>query len=69
MLKTSRYIISAVAVLTASISGAVAGGAVPLPVPLSSPLQAALPFAEGGLLGLAAAGVIGGVWLARRKRR
>jgi hypothetical protein len=27
-----------------------------------------VPIAEGGLLGLAAAGVIGGIWLARRKR-
>lgn len=26
-----------------------------------------VPIAEGGLLGLAAAGIIGGIWLARRK--
>lgn len=34
---------------------------------LSAPLGGALPIAEGGLLGLVAAGVAGGIWLARRK--
>ena len=34
----------------------------------SVPQGSTAPIAEGGLLGLAAAGVIGGIWLARRKR-
>jgi len=34
----------------------------------SQPAGVSAPIAEGGLLGLAAAGVIGGIWLARRKR-
>ena len=33
-----------------------------------TPLGISLPIAEGGLLGLVAASVIGGVWLVRRKR-
>ena len=32
------------------------------------PLGTSVPIVEGGLLGLVAAGVVGGVWIARRKR-
>ena len=39
-----------------------------LGTPLSSILGVALPFGEGAVVGMIAAGVIGGVWLARRKR-
>ena len=35
---------------------------------VSATAGAPTPIAEGGLLGLAAAGVIGGIWIARRKR-
>ena len=76
MLKTSKYVVSTIAVLAAYVSTASAGGSGGSITPLGEPLSGALsvtmgtvmPFAEGGILGLAAAGVIGGVWLARRKR-
>jgi hypothetical protein len=32
-------------------------------------LGTSVPFAEGGVIGIAAAGVVGGIWLARRKTR
>jgi hypothetical protein len=71
MLKTSKYVVSTIAVLAASVSAAFAA-ATPLGDPLSGALSVTMgtvmPFADGGILGLAAAGVIGGVWLARRKR-
>lgn len=66
MLNKSRYVISTIAVLAASMSSAFAS--VQLGSPLGLSLGGVLPFADAGILGLAAAGVIGGVWLARRKR-
>ena len=54
-----KYFVSAAALVAASASNAFATVTVPLPV--------AVP-AAGGLLGLAIVGVVGGVWLARRKR-
>ena len=67
MFNASKYVVSTIAVLAASVSTAFAGVA-PLGGPLSVSLGAVMPFTDGGILGLAAAGVIGGVWLARRKR-
>lgn len=32
------------------------------------PAGVTVPFGEGGMLGLVAAGIVAGVWLARRKR-
>ena len=69
-----KFVIASVAVLTAfASSAAFAGsGTVALGAPLGEQLGVilgtGLPFGDGGILGLAAAGVIGGVWLARRKR-
>jgi len=49
-----------------------AHAAVPLGVPLGNPLGGALgtalPFAGGGVLGVAAAGLIAGIFIKRRKR-
>lgn len=53
-----KYLVSGAALLTASASTALASVA----------LGAALPIGGAGLLAIAAAGVVGGVWLARRKR-
>ena len=70
MLNKSKYVISTIAVLAASMSPALAG--VPMGGPMGNGLGATMgtvmPFADAGILGLVAAGVIGGVWLARRKR-
>ncbi len=52
-----KYFVSAAALVAASASNAFATVALPVAVP-----------AAGGLLGLAIVGVVGGVWLARRKR-
>jgi len=54
-------LVSAV-VMAASMSTAFAQ------IPLGTRLGLPMPFGNGGILGLAALGVIGGVWLARRKR-
>ncbi len=51
-----KYFVSAAALVAASASNAFASA-----VPVAAP-------AAGGLLGLAIVGVVGGVWLARRKR-
>ena len=67
MFKISNYVISTIAVMAASISKAFAG-VLPMPISLGDPLSTVMPFADSGILGLAAAGVIGGIWLARRKR-
>ena len=37
-------------------------------VPMGITLSAAMPIGEGGLIGLAAAGVVAAIWLAKRKR-
>ena len=55
-----------VAAIVASAAEALAGQRLGLPV--GRELGEVLPIAEGGLLGLVAAGVVGGVWLIRRKR-
>ncbi len=53
-----KFAVCSGAFLTMSATAALAGGTVGVSAPI----------AEGGLLGLAAAGVIGGIWIARRKR-
>lgn len=61
----------AVATLSALVtSPAFAGLALgqPLGTELSAALGVTLPAGTSGLLGLAAAGVVAGVWLAKRKR-
>jgi|APSaa5957512535_1039671.scaffolds.fasta_scaffold603105_1 hypothetical protein len=57
MLNSAKLILPAIAVLAASTSTAFAS-----PVPV---VGTSVPFA---ILGIAAAGVIGGIWLARKKR-
>ncbi|MBT5047709.1 MAG: hypothetical protein HOM58_04340 [Rhodospirillaceae bacterium] len=60
------------AIMAATAVPAFAGSFTPLGLRLGNPLSvvmgSTLPFADAGILGLVAAGVIGGVWLARRKR-
>lgn len=53
--------ISGAAAAIAGASSAFAG------VQLGAPLGTSLPIAEGGLLGVVAAAVAGGIWLAKRK--
>ena len=65
MSNTLRYFVYPIAMLITSGGTAFAG--TPLGVQLGSTLGTSLPIAEGGLLGLAVAGVVAGVWLARRK--
>ena len=60
-----------IAIVTLAVSAASAAPALAstqLGTPLSAVLGAALPFGQGAVLGLAAAGVVAGVWIARRKR-
>ncbi len=70
MLNNFKFVVSTIAVLTATMSSALASVPMgrPLGARLGQEMGSALPFADAGILGLAAAGVIGGVWLARRKR-
>jgi len=59
------------AIVTLAVSAASATPAfasAPLGQPLSAALGTVLPFGQGAILGLAAAGVVAGVWIARRKR-
>lgn len=61
----------AVASLLALIASSASAGGVlgaPLGAALSAPLGVALPTGASGLLGLAAVGVVAGVWLAKRKK-
>ncbi len=58
MLNKLKLIISAVTVVSVSLPTAFAGDVVGMPA----------SFSGAGILGFAAIGVIGGVWLARRKR-
>ncbi len=53
-----------------AFAGSVLGGALgdPLGVAAGTDLSTSVPIVEGGLLALLASGVVGGVYLARRKR-
>lgn len=64
----TKTLVALISIPVASFSGAVVAGTT-LGQPLGSPLSAALPFGDGGLIALAAAGIIGAVWLARRKEK
>ena len=64
----TKTLVAVTSTSIASFSGAVFAGTT-LGSPLGSPLSAALPFGDGGLIALAAAGIIGAVWLARRKEK
>ena len=55
-----KIFVSTFAALAVSATSAFAG--------TLSALGGTVPIAEGGILGLVAAGVVGGIWLARRKR-
>jgi hypothetical protein len=61
MIKIFKNAMAFAVIFSSSASAALAGA---LPV-----LGTSVPFAEGGLIGIAAAGVVGGIWLARRKTR
>ncbi len=67
MSKISSYAIAAASVLAASASAASAQ-VVPLPISLGDPLNSGTPFADSAVLALIAVGVIGGIWLVRRKQ-
>jgi hypothetical protein len=59
----------ALATLVATVAAASpAFAGITLGTPLSAVLGGSLPFGGGAILGLVAAGVVGGVWIARRKR-
>lgn len=60
----TKTLVALLSIPVASFSGAVVAGTT-----LGSPLSAALPFGDAGLISLAAAGIIGAVWLARRKEK
>ena len=65
-----RFVVSCgslAALLATSVSAAWVGVSGPIGGPINGLIP--LPIVEGGLLGLLAAGVIGGAWLARRKRQ
>jgi len=64
----TKTLVALISIPVASFSGAVVAGTT-LGAPLGAPLSAALPFGDGGLIALAAAGIIGAVWLARRKEK
>lgn len=64
MMTKTQTLIALIAIPVVSFSGAVAAGTT-----LGRPLGTDLPFGDGGLIGLAAAGIIGAVWLARRKEK
>lgn len=65
MFNMFKYIMATIAAMSASVPSVMAA----IPVGESVPILGTdVPFAGSGILGLAAIGVIGGVWLARRKR-
>ncbi|PCJ90378.1 MAG: hypothetical protein COA46_11195 [Porticoccaceae bacterium] len=64
MMNKTKTLIALTSILVASFSGAVVAGTT-----LGQPLSTTLPFGDGGLIGLAAAGIIGAVWLARRIKK
>ena len=64
MIKKTKTLVALISIPVASFSGAVVAGTT-----LGQPLSTALPFGDGSLIGLAAAGIIGAVWLARRKEK
>ena len=64
MQKISKYAITAATVIFASASAS-AGPTIPLPVALGDTLNS---FADSALLAVVAVGVIGGIWLVRRKQ-
>lgn len=68
-IKTLMMVLS-VSLLSVSVN-VVAGAPLgaPLGTRLGNALSAPLPFGDGGFIGLAAAGVIGLIWLARRHKK
>lgn len=64
MMNKTKTLIALLSIPVASFSGAVVAGTT-----LGRPLGTALPFGDAGLIGLAAAGIIGVVWLARLNKK
>jgi hypothetical protein len=66
--RAGQFVVFAMAVLVAlpALAGIPAGG--PLGTAAGNGLSGTLPVVEGGILALVAGGVVGGVWLVRRKR-
>ena len=63
-------LLGALVLTVITVSPAFAGGALggPLGIAFGTDLSVSVPIVEGGLLALLASGVVGGVYLARRKR-
>lgn len=64
MTNKTKTIKALTSILVAGFSGTIVAGTT-----LGQPLGTSLPFGDGGLVALAAAGVIGVVWLARRNKK
>ena len=69
MINSWKLVIATLAVSAAAVTPAFAGILLgtPLSAILGNELGGALPFGEGAVLGLVAASVVAGVWIARRK--
>jgi hypothetical protein len=64
MISKTKMLAALTTVSVAGFSSTVVAGTA-----LGQPLSVTLPFGDGSLVGLAAAGIVGAVWLARRKEK